>query len=127
MNKFPILVLTALLSSGVWAETIAECEALNFAEADNVTRSECSFTLEQEYSKQLKELISDLKKNVGNKELRDLLDESQNSFSTYKDDQCSYFIESNEGAASALGAISMKYCEAELTKQRLDYLKSTFR
>lgn len=126
MKKLLIVPLL-LIASGSWAETVAECEALNFAEADNITRSECSFVLEQEYSQQLKQLLSEIKKDVESKELKNILNESQNSFNTYKDDQCSYFIESNKGAASAAGPISMKYCEAKLTKQRLDYLKSTFR
>lgn len=126
MKKLLLLPLL-LIGSSAWAETIAQCEALNFAETDNFTWSECSFVLEQEYSKQLKQLISEIKKEAGSKELRNILDESQDSFNTYKNDQCSYFIEANKGAASAAGPISMKYCEAKLTKQRLDYLKTSFR
>lgn len=114
------------ISSFAWAKTAAECEALNFAEADNVTRYECANVLHEDYSKQLNALVLEIKNEISDKKLKTVFTKSQNSFNSYKNDQCSYFAESYKMGTSTIGPILQEYCEAKLTKQRLDYLKSTF-
>lgn len=127
MNKTFIFSILLSFSASIYANTFEECNAMDLSEADNVTRSECAMTLKQGYEKEVNNIIKKIElNNKTNKLLVKSLRSSQQSFDSYREEQCSYFFESTKDAPDGSGLISQAYCEAGLTRQRLDFLKTAF-
>lgn len=63
MKKLFILPFL-LFGSATWAETITSCEHMDFVEADSRTQANCAAMLKKEYSNQMNDLVTDIKKDI---------------------------------------------------------------
>lgn len=123
MKKIILLASTVLLSIGAWANNDYEqCISENMSELDNVSKSECAEIVKSHEQTNMSNLLKQITTSSQfDSRDKSIMNESQKAFITYKNKQCSLFV--NNGA-SADGLIAKEFCEIGLIEQRNQFLNS---